>query len=192
MSTILARPRLTAADLEALPDAKNFELVDGELVERAMGSEADQIVGEIFGRLREICRANRLGLLFGSEAGYRCFADDPNRVRRPEVSFVRAGRLPGDRPPKGYDTHPPNLAVEVLLPNDLASEVERIIDDYLRAGVRLIWIVDPETRKVRIHRGDGTITGLSDRDEVTGEDVVPGFRCLVAELFPTPLPPASA
>jgi Uma2 family endonuclease len=182
---------LTADDLEAMPDSKSFELVDGELVERAMGNEADWIAGEIFGRLREVCRVNRLGLVFGSEAGYRCFTDDPNRVRRPDVSFVRAGRLPGDRPPKGYDTSPPDLAVEVLSPNDLASEVEKKVDDYLLAGVRLIWIVDPETRKVRVHRADGSITGLSDRDELSGEEIVPGFRTPVAELFPPPLPPTT-
>jgi Uma2 family endonuclease len=190
MCATVAKPRLTADELEAMPDAKSYELVDGELVERAMGNEASWIGALITRYLVDHCVTNRLGLVFNSEAGYRCFADDPNRVRRPDVSFVRAGRLPGNRPPRGYAIIPPDLAVEVISPNDLASEVERKIDEYLAAGVRLIWVVNPDTRKVSIYKPDGSIRRLSEHDELDGDDVVPGFRCQIAAIFPQPDEPA--
>ncbi|MFO0953053.1 MAG: Uma2 family endonuclease [Isosphaeraceae bacterium] len=188
MSLVETSPRLTAAELAVMPDEGAFELVDGELREKRMGAESAWIAGEVFAYIREICRYGRLGWAFGTEVGYRCFPDDPDRVRRPDASFVRAGRLPGERLPEGFVTLPPDLAVEVISPHDLAEEVERKVDEYLRAGVRLVWVLSPKTRSVRVHRLDGSISGLRGGDELTGDDVLPGFRCPVNVLFPPPAP----
>jgi Uma2 family endonuclease len=84
----------------------------------------------------------------------------------------------------GFIKVPPDLAVEVLSPNDLAYEVDRKVAEYFSAGVRLIWIVNPETRSVTIYRPDGTASKLNDRDTLEGEDVLPGFRCPVRDFFP--------
>jgi Uma2 family endonuclease len=109
-------------------------------------------------------------------------------VRKPDVSFLCSGRLPGNRPARGYDAIPPDLAVEILSPRDLASDIDMKVEEYLRAGVRLVWVVNPDARTVRIHRADRTITGLHEGDELSGEDVLPGFACKVAEIFEIPAP----
>jgi Uma2 family endonuclease len=126
------------------------------------------------------------GLLFGADAGYQCFPN-PNSVRKPDVSFIRAGRLANDRAPEGHCRIPPDLAVEVISPNDLAYEVEEKVAEYLEAGVPLVWIVNPPMRSVRIRRpktaANGPVAELSGDDTITGEDVLPGFSCKVSEFF---------
>ena len=80
----------------------------------------------------------------------------------------------------------PDLAVEVVSPNDLSEEVEEKVDEYLRAGVRLVWVVHPQRKTIRIHRADGTVQDLRQTDELSGEDVIAGFRCPVSEVFRLP------
>lgn len=187
MTTIPTAAAITPEDLLALPDGVRFELVDGRLVERHMGMESSWIAARIIALLSGFTAGRRLGLLFGADAGYQCFPDDPSRVRKPDVSFIRAGRLPGDRPPAGHCPVPPDLAVEVISPNDLAYEVEEKVAEYLAAGVPRVWVVHPPTRTVRIHRPRssplGPVAGLTDADTITGEDIVPGFTCPVKEFF---------
>src|SRR5262249_18541301 len=113
-----------------------------------------------------------------------CFPDAPTKVRKPDVSFIKRGRLPGERLPKGHAPIAPNLAVEVLSPRDFSTRTNKKIQEYLQAGVSLVWIIDPEMRIVRVHRKDGFITELHENDELTGEDVLPGFCCLVSEILP--------
>ena len=180
--------RMTADDLLALPNEKDYELVDGELVERPMGNQATLVATNLLVFLATFIRQRRLGIVLGAEAGYQCFRNTEDRVRKPDISFIRFGRLPGDLPAAGYDTIPPDLAVEVLSPRDLATDLEQKIEEYLRAGVRLVWIVNPDTRTIRIHRHDGSISGLHENDELTGEDVLPGFTCPVAAIFEMPTP----
>jgi Uma2 family endonuclease len=85
---------------------------------------------------------------------------------------------------EGYIYIAPDLAAEVVSPNDLAYEVEAKVVEYLDAAVPLVWVIDPEARTVRIHRGDGSVSWLRENDELSGEDVIPGFRCPVAAIFP--------
>lgn len=192
MGAIASKSRVTADELAAMPDEKRYELIDGELVERApVGNESSWIAMCLGSLLFNHCLANRLGWVFDSESGYQCFPDDPNRVRKPDVSFVRFGRFPNEQIPKGYAKLAPDLAVEVVSPNDLAEEVESKVGQFLAAGVRLVWVVYPETRTVRVQRLDRTISGLLADEELTGEDVVPGFRCRVGDLFPPSAGPAA-
>jgi Uma2 family endonuclease len=122
----------------------------------------------------------------GSEASYQCFPNNPNRVRRPAVSFIRIGRLTAGEEPEGHCRIAPDLAVEVVSPNDLYSEVEEKVVEYLGAGVRLVWVINPPTRTVRVHRADGTGADLGALDELDGEDVLPGFHCKIEDLFRPP------
>jgi Uma2 family endonuclease len=122
-----------------------------------------------------------------SEVGYHCFAWKPGRVRRADVSFIRRDRYSVKRLSKErLITIPPDLAVEVISPNDLASELDEKLEEYLRAGVRLIWVINPQTRTLQIFRADGSGSRLHETDELLGEDVVPGFCCPVRALFPEP------
>jgi len=201
MSAITSKPpsvpsgrRFTPDDLLALPDAVNYELVDGRLVERGMGTTSSWIGGELHGRLREYCGQQRLGWTFPADASYQCFPDEPARVRKPDVSFIQFGRLPGEQLPEGHTRIAPDFAVEVVSPNDLALELDRKVKEYLAAGVRLVWVIFPDTRSARIHRANGSVAEVRENDELGGEDVIPGFRCTVRDLLPpAPSPtPASA
>lgn len=187
MSVALAtenQTRYTPEDLLAMPEGKNYELVDGRLVERNMGAESSWIGGNLYFALRSCCKDPGVGWVWPADNGYQCFPHAPKRVRRPDVSFLRAGRLPGGELPKGHVRIAPDLAVEVVSPPDLASEIEEKIDDYQKAGVPLIWVIYPESRTVFIRRANGTVTQLHQDDELTGEEIIPGFRCVVRSLFP--------
>ena len=177
----------TPDDLLRMEDAVNYELVDGKLVERHMGMESSEIALRIAFLISLFLRDHRLGRLFGADASYQCFPNAPTKIRKPDVSFISAARLPGGVLPVGHCSVPPGLAIEVVSPGDLAYEVEEKVAEYLQAGVPLVWVVNPPTRTVRIHRPrsspHGTIAELSGDDAITGEDVLPGFSCNVSEFF---------
>jgi Uma2 family endonuclease len=187
MSILSPASTVTPEELEAMPDSVDFELVDGKLVERHMGLESSEIAARIIILIGIFLRDHRLGRLFGADAAYRCFPDVPDKIRKPDVSFIRNGRLPGDQTPTGYCPIYPDLAVEVISPGDLAYEVDEKVAEYLKVGVRLVWTVHPPTRTVRIHRPRsapaGPISELAGSDTVTGEEVLPGFSCNVAGFF---------
>ena len=175
---------LTPDDLlQMADDGRVYELVDGQLVEKNMGTESSWIGGEIHGRLREQ-QAQGAGWAIPSEAGYTCFPDDPDKVRKPDASFILRGRLLGERLPRGFCSIRPDLAAEVVSPNDLFSAVLDKVAEYLEAGVRLVWVANPDHRTIHIYRADGTTSLLRENDELTGEDVLPEFRCRVGDLFP--------
>jgi Uma2 family endonuclease len=128
--------------------------------------------------------------VFPEGTSFQCFPDEPDKVRRADVSFIRFGRLTREQPPEGHIRLAPDLAVEVVSPNDLAYDVDSKVEDYLQAGVRLVWVVNPVTRTVRVHRPDGPGATLRADDELTGGDVLPGFSCRIRELFILPQPAA--
>jgi Uma2 family endonuclease len=187
LSPIAPPTPITPEELLAMPDSVDYELVDGKLVERNMGCESGFIEIHVALQLGSFVFAGRLGYVMSASASYRCFPDDPNKVRRPDVSFISTGRLPGERLPTGDCLIAPNLVVEVVLPNDFSEEVEQKVQEYLAAGVRLVWVVHPSTRTVRVHRQRssplGITTDLLESDTITGEDVLPGFSCPVASFF---------
>jgi Uma2 family endonuclease len=190
MSTAVATQahRYTPEDLLAMPDGKSYELVNGQLVERKMGAESSRVGGRLYSRLDDFCDGHNLGIVWPADNGYQCFPHAPGLVRRPDVSFVRRGRLPGDVSPKGWVRIPPDLAVEVVSPKDLAGELEEKLDDYRKAGVPLVWVIYPEQRKARIFHLDGPAVELMEDDELSGEDVIPGFRCPLREILPRRAP----
>lgn len=177
---------ITPEELLRMPDGVDYELVDGKLVERNMGMESSEIAARILILIGIFLRDKRLGRLFGADASYQCFPD-PDKVRKPDVSFIRAERLLGDRILKGHCPIHPDLVVEVISPGDLAYEVEEKVAEYLAAGVPLVWVVNPPTRTVRIRRPRSSPQGigseLAETDTITGEDVLPGFSCAVRDFF---------
>ena len=182
MSTV-ARPTITADEFLQLPDSDRFELVDGELVERDMGMLAGWVSNRIAARLDRYAEEHG-GVAVGEGGWYRCFADDPERIRRPDASFICHDRLPGNRIPSSCCTIPPDVAVEVISPNDVYYDVEAKVEEYLDAGVPLVWLINPDNRSVRVFRAGKPVVQLRVHDELTGDDVLPGFSCSVAELFP--------
>ena len=178
---------MTADDFHALPDSKGWELDDGRLVEKPMGSNSAGIGSEVLILILFYLHDHPIGRAF-AEMPYRCYPNHPNRIRKPDVSFIRHERLPVGPLPEPGITAPPELAVEVLSPNDLASEIDRKVKEYLEAGVRLVWVVNPDVRTVRIHRLNGTIAQADERGVVSGEDVLPGFQFVVGDLFKSAAP----
>jgi Uma2 family endonuclease len=188
MSTVTTQTRYTPEDLLKMPDGDHYELVDGQLVEQPMSTWAGYLAVEISSRLRDYCRPKQLGWVLSETAGYQCFSDAPSKVLRPDVSFIRLGRLSVDQSmEEGHILIPPDLAVEVVSPNDLDYEVQRKVEEYLKAGVRLVWVVNPQTHKVQVHRATGPGTILRESDDLDGEDVIPGFRCPIQDLFQPPI-----
>src|SRR5947207_15941173 len=155
MNVITTERRYTPEDLLTLPDADSYELVDGHLVERNMGGKASWIGGRLAHFLATFCDAHGHGLVFPADASYQCFRDAPAKVRKPDVSFIRRERMSPDRIPQGHLSLAPDLAVEVISPNDSYYEVEAKIREYLGAGVRLVWVINPDSRLVRVHRPIG-------------------------------------
>ncbi|MFO0953687.1 MAG: Uma2 family endonuclease [Isosphaeraceae bacterium] len=183
MNAATASPKITPEALLAMPDRKSFELVGGKLVGRKSTSLASWTAGQLLFQLRLSEEGRRREYLFGPDLGYRCFRDDPDRVRRPDVSYVNATRLP-EGLSDDYMTIAPDLAVEVLTPDDLASEVHLKIREYFDAGVRAVWVVDPVVRVAQAFRAGGGGSWLSEHDRFDGEDVLPGFSCPVSAIFP--------
>jgi Uma2 family endonuclease len=169
-----------------IPDGNLYELIDGQLMEHTMSFWSGYVAGEVHARLREYSRTNQAGWVVPEGVTYQCFPD-PARVRKADVSFIRAARLSlAQATAEGHLPIAPDLAVEVVSPNDLAYDVDAKVQDYLQANVSLVWVVNPQVRVVEVHRRHGPGTILREPDELDGEDVLPGFRCPVRELF---LPP---
>ncbi len=187
MSTAVAtKTYYTPEDLLAMPDGKSYELVRGQLEERQMGIESSWVAGRLLVRLGQFSEEHKLGWALPADSGYQCFPHDPGMVRRPDVSFVKSGRFPRDVLPKGWARVPPDLVVEVLSPNDLVYKLEEKLSDYRKVGVPLVWVINPESRTVMVYRRDDSISRLQDDDELSGEDVVPGFRCPIRETLQPP------
>jgi Uma2 family endonuclease len=185
MSTAVeTETQCTPEDLLAMPDGKSYELVGGQLVERKMGAESTWVGGRLHSRLDRFCEEHEVGWAFHSECGYQCFPHELGRVRKPDVSFIRYGRLPGGVLPKGWVKIPPDLAVEVVSPNDIADELDEKLADYDKVRIPLIWVIYLGSRTVMVYRVDGSVNRLHEDDELSGESVIPGFRCPVREILP--------
>jgi Uma2 family endonuclease len=172
----------TAKQLLENPDLGRCELVRGQLIMMTpAGFEHGRIVANITAPLTEHVRRKRLGVVTGAETGFH-IARDPDTVRAPDVGFVCARRVPPE-PTTGFFPGPPDLAVEVLSPDDRASEVLAKVQQWLGAGCRAVWVVDPRTRTVSVYLTQNRLAVLSGSDELTGGEVVPDFSLPVAEIF---------
>jgi Uma2 family endonuclease len=179
-----SKPAITPEQLLELPDAAQFELVDGQLAERNASTLSSLVEGFVYEKVQAHVRPNKLGFVWPGTLGYQCFPDKPEKVRKPDVSFVSGERWTPDLLETGHFPLPPDLAVEVISPGDLAHEVAKKIEEYREVGVSLIWVIEPELRIVDVFRKNGLNSRLRESDELLGEDVLPGFRCAIVDLFP--------
>ncbi len=183
----IATIRATPEDLERMPDGEaRYELVDGEIRERTLSAESNFVAANFNAELHVFARPRALGLVFGEGCGIQVFPE-PNPLRVSDGAFVAAGRLLGDRPPaQGYLKVAPDLVLEVVSYNDDAREVQKKVEDYLAAGVRLVWVAYPDTRFVHAFSADGSVRKYGPEDVLDGGEVLPGFRAEMASLFPVP------
>lgn len=193
MSTLLHEPECaTAPPVTVLPDL--FEVLDGEIVEcPPMSFYAGMAANQLNIALAIHLLTNKIGWS-GVELIYRIpRSDDRTRSRRPDVSFVSYERWPKTRllPAAGLALDViPDLAVEVVSPTDQAQELDEKVEEYLRAGVRLVWVVYPLAKKIHATRpGAREIRVYTEGDDLDGGDVLPGFHTPIAGLFPPVEPP---
>ncbi len=163
-------------------DADRFELVKGELIEMTPpGGTHGNIAVRLSSRLQNFVSTNQLGKIM-VESGY-LLSNNPDTVRGPDVSFLSTGKIPAGGLPDGYINGAPNLAVEIVSPSDTASIIQDKVQDYLAYGTLLVWIIYPQQQVVVVHHPDGTARTLQTRDTLSGQNVLPGFACPVADIF---------
>jgi Uma2 family endonuclease len=168
---------VTAEQLLQMPsDGYRYELIAGELHMMSPGG------GWLHGRMAAHIQAHRLGKLFMAETGF-ILGRDPDTVRAPDIAFIHKDHLPAELPDDAFWPGAPDLAVEVVSSRDTYREVDEKAKAWLSAGAQVVWVVNPLLRTVSVYRSEGSIVTLAEKDELTGEDVLPGFRCRVVEIF---------
>lgn len=172
---------VTAEELERLPsDDRRYELVEGRVVRMSpVGYLHGRVVIRFATMLEQHVRAADLGDVL-TEVGFK-LKSNPDTVRAPDVAFIRRERIP-EPPPRGFWRGPADLAVEVLSPDDAPSEIRRKVTEYLARGTSVVLVIDPDKESVTVSRQSAAAT-LSGDDVLELDDVVPGFRCTVREIF---------
>jgi Uma2 family endonuclease len=165
-----------------LPDGERYEVINGELRERKMSLRSSAIATMLSHLLLLWVQRGHPGTVAGSDGGYTIFSWMPGDVRMPDVSFISASRMP-ELPDRGWGDVAPEFAAEVVSPNDRITDAEDKVQDYIRAGVDLVWVIVPSTRSVHVWRSDGSRAVLRDGQTLTGEGTLPGFEVGVTELF---------
>jgi Uma2 family endonuclease len=175
---------MTVEEFEVLPDdGKRYELIDGELREIAPTVNWHGEVEINLGTLLNVhVRARALGRVSCGEVLY-IVRRNPDRVRAAAIAFIRQERVPPLEARQHIMEVVPDLVVEILSKHDTVEEISAKIDDWLRAGVQMLWIVDPFRRTVTIYRSGCDPVLLGEHGTLEGDPVVPGFRCPVAEIF---------
>ena len=174
---------MTLAEFVGLPDSDHMELIDGVPQEKEMAIRERFVQGNVVTELNTAQRDRRVGLAL-VEGLIRIDPENPERGRRPDVAFITLERL-GDRDIEDpWLDVCPDLCVEVVSPNDTSFEVAGKVAEYLAAGAKLVWEVQPEIRAVIVHRADGTARHVRGAEHLTGEDVLPGFDVPASRLFP--------
>jgi Uma2 family endonuclease len=173
---------MTAEELIKLPRGRfRYELVKGELLTMSpAGEEHGAISLNLALELGIHVKTNKLGIVYAAETGFK-LESNPDTVLAPDVSFIARERV--GQISKTYREGAPDLAVEVVSPNESRNKVEKKVGQWLQLGARLVWIVNPQTTSVSVYRPDGNIKVLSESDELTGDDVVPGFKISVRDIF---------
>ncbi len=173
---------MTVEEFERLPDEPGrTELVRGRVVrEPPAGFEHGRVAGRIMIRLGEHVLAHDLGEVLATDTGF-VLSQDPPTVRAPDAAFVSRARMP--KPAPGFGRLAPDLAVEVVSPSDTVERSHGRILDYLEAGTREVWLVDPVHRTVTVYRPRSEVRLLRIDDDLEGGVVLPGFRLPLSELF---------
>jgi Uma2 family endonuclease len=174
---------MTAEELlREQPPHKRSELIRGRLVVREpAGGRHGDVTMRVTLPLANHVREHDLGQVYAAGTGFK-IESDPDTVRAPDVAVIVKARLPEEEP-KGYPAYAPDLVVEVLGADDRPGAVLAKVGAWLSAGVRLVWVVDPEKRVARVYRADGGESQLGSGDSLIGKDVVPGFSLPLVQLW---------
>ena len=177
-------PLMTAQDLLKPGVPERADLVRGVLVvHEPPGFRHGEITVQLTIALGTYVGTRHLGRVVAGDAGFK-LQSDPDTVRGADIAFVSWERMP-EKSPVGFPPLGPDLVVEVLSPGDRPAETLAKIGDWLSAGTRLVWVIDPERRLARIYRQDGSESLLGEADALDGEDILPGFTCTFGAVLKT-------
>ncbi len=172
-----SRTDVTVDELERLSLPHSAELYDGRIVYKMPNFAHGVMQSNLASAITQYLKKQPVGLVSG-DANYRLWPDRNRESRAPDLSFISKERLPQDL--QRYLSVTPDLAVEILSPNDSFEHVMEKVDEYLQQGVKIIWLVIPSTRRVLVCSPQGQYT---EREILTAPELLPGFELPVAEIF---------
>jgi len=176
---------ITADDLLSMGDIGRCELINGELVMMSPAGLAHGMVAMRIGRyLSEFVEEHNLGSVFAAETGFKVHSN-PDLVRAPDTSFIQKSRLAG-KLPKGFFEGAPDLAVEVLSPDDSKREVDKKIKMWLEHGTTSVWLADPASRTIAVYRAGCKPILLEFSNKLHNEPMLPGFVMILSKVFKQP------
>ena len=183
--TATAQQLITAEEFARMPppaDGSEQELVRGVIITMPPPKGSHGVCcANVVAHLAIFVKTNQLGNVLCNDSGF-ITERNPDTVRGADVAFWSRASLP--KVPNEYIPIPPDLAVEVVSPDDHFTRVQRKVTHYLTHGVKLLWVLDPEDRSLTVYRPDHPLRILGEQDTVTGEEVLPGFSCRVLDLLP--------
>lgn len=184
MSTQASKAIMTAEELFKMPDDNyRYELIKGELIKMSpAGARHGKLAMNLGVLLSNYVKPRRLGMVCAAETGF-ILARNPDTVRAPDAAFISQAHIPLEGEPTGFWPFAPDLAVEVISPDDRYEEIQEKIAVYFSAGTRLVWIVDPENHTVAVYNSLAEARIFTETDPLEGGDVIPGFSCSVTEIF---------
>jgi Uma2 family endonuclease len=175
---------MTVDELWRMPEnGRYYELVKGELHPMPpSGGEHGDVTMNLSAPMWTHATVQDLGKVVAAETGF-VLERDPDTVRGSDIAFIRKDRIPAAGLPKKYIPFAPDVAVEVVSPTDSLKKVEEKVAEWLAAGTKLVWVVMPKRRVIKVYRSMTDVTILTDKDELDGGDVMPGFHLPVAQVF---------
>lgn len=183
MPTIKTPRTLTAEAFWQQYAGKPYELVRGEVRQRMPAGLIHGLIAMRLGRRIDMHAAERqLGITLAVETGFRLRRAAGESVRAPDIAFIRAERLPSPLP-QAFTDLAPDLVVEITSPNDAYSDLRDKVDEWLEAGVPLVWVVDPQRRVVEIFQPNQPLRVLHATETLTGDPVLPDFQLPLRALF---------
>jgi Uma2 family endonuclease len=178
---MIAKSFMTDEELMQLPkNGYKYEYVDGELIMSPAGMRQEKVGARLIQRIENYLDENPVAEVFGSNTGYRM---PSGNLRSPDVSVVRLERLPEGEVPEGFGYFAPDLAVEVLSPNERPGKLRKKLEEYFANGTQLVWVINEKLKTVMVYRLPDEFQTLSETDILEGSPVLPGFLCPVKEIF---------
>ncbi len=174
---------MTAEELLQLGDDRPGELIAGEFIPMSPAGGRHGKYAILIGRIvGDYVEDHELGEIFGAETGF-IISHNPDTVRAPDFAFIAKERLALISEFDEFLAIPPDLAVEIVSPNDRWTRIEEKVQDYLRAGVRLVWVINPKTKTIHVYQSFSEVAVLTLEDQLEGGEVLPGFSVAVGSIF---------
>jgi len=189
MSTTATEKLMTADELLRLPSGEfRYELLDGVLHTMSPAGFSHGAHCSTIGMfLALFVRQHRLGIVLGAETGY-LLRRNPDTVRAPDASFVSTATLNRvGRPARGFFVGAPDLAVEVLSPDDRPAYIDEKTRDWFAAGTQVVWNIDPRQKTITVYRTPDDFQVLTEADTLEEATLLPGFECPVRDIFDQPI-----